>query len=287
MGTRKHERRNDDDNFLVTTADGRLCVSGAARSNLVAALAKMRALPSEVTDMLGGFQTTLLTLEAAIAAPVALEVSTYYELVASIEDAMAMALASLHDVAPPDDVTPGILAGAHLALARAQFFRYFAKVPDDEARARKHLMEASGMTTCLEASLNNPHETVVPEEAEFIASKMHTVAKSFGALSPELSHSAQELATRLTSKTPMALHEYFTQQGEVYHELSTTFMRSLELHQLLSPEQRRQSPVQVSDEEWLTQGLQFARASAACGLLVGFFTRRPSRNDGRARLILN
>lgn len=287
MGKRNRKARNTGDNFLVRTADGRLCVSGAARSNLVVALAKMRALPLDVTAMLGDFQTTMIAIEAAIAAPAALEVSTYYELIASFEDATATAMVTLHDMAPPDELTPSILATVHLALARARFFRYFAEHPGDEARARAHLMNAAGMPTCLDASLNSPARTVVPEEAEFIASKMRIVAKSFAALAPELAEDAEALAIRLTSKSPMALHQYFEQQSEVYERLSTTFMRGLEQQQRLSPEQRRQAPVQVSDEDWLTRGQEFALASAACGLLVGFFTQRAKSDEGRPRLILN
>ncbi len=285
--TRNKHSRHDDDNFIVVSADGRLCVNGAARSNLAAALAQLRALPPDVTAMLGDFQTTMAALEAAIAAPTSLEVSMYYELVASFEDASAQAMQTLHDMAPPDDVTPGILATVHLALARAQCFRYFATVPGDDATARAYLMTAAGVPDCLDASLNSPTKTIVPEEAEFVATKMRSVAKSFASFAPALARGAEALATRLTSKPPMALHEYFAEQAEVFEELSTTFMRSLQLHQKLSPEQRRQSPVQISDEEWLTRGQQFALASAACGLLVRFFTPRSRGDDDRPRLILN
>lgn len=287
MKTRNRQSRDDDDNFVVVSADGRLCVNGAARSNLAVALAQLRTLPPDVTAMLGEFQTTVAALEAAIAAPTSLEVSTYYELVASFEEATALAMQTLHDIAPPDDVTPSILATVHLALARAQFFRYFAEFPGDDARARAYLMHAAGVPDCLDASLNSPTEAVVPEEADFLATQMRTVARSFGGSAPALARGAEALATRLTSKTPMALHEYFAEQAAVYQELSTTFMRSLQLHQMLTPELRRQSPVQFSDEDWLTKGRQFALASAACGLLVRFFTPRSRSNEGRPRLIVN
>lgn len=85
----------------------------------------------------------------------------------------------------------------------------------------------------------------------------------------------------------MTLRDYFTDQAEVYQDLSTVFMRGLQQHQRPTPEQRRQAPTQVSDEEWLTKGQQFAMASAACGLLVHFFTRRSRSDEGKPRLILN
>ncbi len=287
MGTRKRQPRNPEDSFLVRSADGRLLVSGAARSNLVAALARLRALPADIVGLLGQFETTVLALEAAIAAPTSLEVSTYYELVAAFEDAMALAMGTIHDMAPPDDTTPAILATAALALARARCFRYFAEDPGDEARARAYLMDAAGVPSCLNASLSTSTKTLVPEEAEFIAAKMRTLAKSFASVAPAVSHGAEALAARLSSKSRVALHEYFADQAEVYQDLSTAFMRSLQLHQRLSPEQRRQAPIQISDEEWLTKGQQFALASAACGLLVNFFTPGPGSGDARPRLILN
>lgn len=287
MGKRKRKAQNDDDHFIVMGADGRLCVSGAARSHLTAALAKLRALPPEVTQMLDDFQTTVRALEAAIGAPTALEVSTYYELVASFEDAMALAMATLHDAAPPDDVTPSILATVLLASARAHFFRYFAAAPTDEARARAYLLSAAGTATCLDTSLNSPGRTLVPEEAEYIAGKMQNVANGFGSVATVVAQKAEALATRLTSQPPMTLREYFEQQSDVYQELSTAFMRGLELHQKMTPEQRRLAPVKISDEQWLTQGQQFASAAAACELLVGFFTRRKGSDEGRPRLILN
>lgn len=287
MTKRRRKARNDNDHFLVMAADGRLCVSGAARSRLTEALAQLRALPPDVTEMLGDFQTTTRALEAAIGAPTALEVSTYYELVASFEDAMALAMATLHDAAPPDDVTPSILSTAVLASARAKFFRYFAQAPTDEARARAYLMSAAGAATCLNASLNSAGRTVVPDEAEYIASKMQNVAKSFGSVAKVVAQKAEELAARLTANQPMTLREYFEQQSEVYQELSKAFMQGLELSQKMTPEQRRLAPVQISDEQWLTEGTQFASAAAACELLVGFFTRRKRSDEGRLRLILN
>lgn len=287
MGKRKQKARHKDESNLVRSADGRLFVSGAARSNLAAALHKLRALPEEVVEVVGDYQTTMRALEAAVAAPTPLEVSTYYELVAVFEEAMAEAMTKIHDMAPPDETTPGILATVHVALARAQFFRYFSKDPGDEAGALAYLLEAAGAPTCLDASLNTPSKTVVPEEAEFIASKMRNIANSFSSHAPALAHGAQALATRLASKARMTLHDYFTDQAEVYEDLSTVFMRGLQQHQRLSPEQRRQVPVQISDEEWLTRGQQSAMASAACGLLVHFFTRRSGSDEGKPRLILN
>lgn len=287
MGKRKQKSRHKDDSNLVRSADGRLFVSGAARSNLAAALHKLRALPEEVVEVVGDYQTTMLALEAAVAAPTPLEVSTYYELVAAFEEAMAEAMTKIHDMAPPDETTPGILATVHVALARARFFRYFSKDPGDEAGALAYLLEAAGVPTCLDTSLNTPSKTVVPEEAEFIATKMRNMANSFGSLAPALAHGAQALATRLVSKSRMTLYDYFTDQAEVYEDLSTVFMRGLQQHQRLSPEQRRQVPVQISDEEWLTRGQQSAMASAACGLLVHFFTRRSGSDEGKPRLILN
>lgn len=127
-------------------------------------------------------------------------------------------------------------------------------------------------------------KAIVPEEADYIASRMRKIAKSFAGVAPEVADGAEALAARLVAKSPMPLHEYFADQSEVYQDLSTAFMRSLQLHQRMTPEQRRQAPVQISDEEWLTKGQRFAMAAAACGLLVGFFTHRPAGDD-RPRLI--
>lgn len=287
MVERDRKPRRNDDHFLVIGADGRLFISGAARSRLVAALEGLRALPPDVTEMLGEYQSTMSALEAAIAAPTALEASTYYELIASFEDATALALMTLHDAAPPDDETPRILSTVCLATARARLFRYFAQAPADEARARAYLLSSAGATNCLDASVNSPGKALVPEEAEFIASKMRSIAKSFGSVTPVVAYQAEALATRLTSKPPMALDEYFEQQSDVYQELSMAFMQGLQLHQKMSPEQRRLAPVQISDTEWLTQGNQFAMAAAACELLVGLFTRRGGSVEGKPRLILN
>jgi hypothetical protein len=127
----------------------------------------------------------------------------------------------------------------------------------------------------------------VPEEAEYIAGKMQNVANGFGSVATVVAQKAEALATRLTSQPPMTLREYFEQQSDVYQELSTAFMRGLELHQKMTPEQRRLAPVKISDEQWLTQGQQFASAAAVCELLVGFFTQRKGSDEGRPRLILN
>lgn len=286
MGKRK--QRLVADNYLVTTPDGRLCVSGAARSNVVNALAKLRSLPADVTAVLGEFQATIRTLETAIGAPAPLEVSTYYELIASFEEAMAMGMQALLDMAPADELSPSIMATQHLALARAQCFRYFAESPDDEARARAYLVHGAGVSTALEASLNAAGQNILPEEGAMIADNMRSLANSFGTADPGLAYSAKELAARLDSKAPMPLARYFEQQSEVYGDLSKFFMRSLCVHQSLPPELRLKIESPVSDDELLTKGMQFALASAACGLLVGFFERHASGNDdGRPRLILN
>lgn len=119
------------DNRIVTAADGRLCASGAARSNLVDVLQRMRSLPSEVTALLGDFQTTVATLESALASPAALEVSRFYELVACFEeDGPLFGVLSSHSSyrsrvvpEPPDDTTchrPAPAVGDQLDLLDEQ-----------------------------------------------------------------------------------------------------------------------------------------------------------------------
>lgn len=283
----KTTRQDEDDNRIVVSADGRLCVSGAARSRLVAALTRMRALPAAVTDLLGDFQATVVVLESALASPVPLEVSNYYELVASFEEAMAQAMQLLLDMAPPDEESPHILATLHLALARSQCFRHFAKAPGDDASAREYLLAASGLHVALEGSLRTQDTCVLPAEGEALASTLRSMAGKFGSVDSELAQGAIELATQLSSARRLSLCTFFEQHAEVYECLSRFFMRTLFVHRVMPADVGPAAPPNV-EEELQARGVQYAMAAAACSLLVGFFTPRPAGSSANEpRLILN
>lgn len=284
MGKRK---QSGDDDGLVVSADGRLCVSGAARSNIVKALAKLRAMPEDVTCLLSDFHSTAAAMESAIAAPVPLEVSTYYQLVASFEEAMAQSMQVLLDMAPPDDTSPEILATLHLAQARGQCFRFFAGCPGDDAKARAFLLDVSGVHTALADSVTTAAKTVLPEEGEVIASNLRLVAERIGRADPLLARGALSLATRLDAQPAMSLSTFFEHQAELNGDLGRFFLRVMFQRRAIAVEARPPSEPLNAEADLLVRGTQHAMAAAACGLLVGFFSRSSSGNNDRPRLILN
>lgn len=284
---KKTKRETVDEPIVVVAADGRLCVNAAARSNIVQALGKLRALPRELDFDGGRFRATLEVLEAAMASPVALEVSTYYELAASIEDAMADAMQSLLDMAPPDETSPQIYATLHFAKARALCFRHFATIPGDDDGARDYLLRVCGVYAAIEQSIGAKSDVILRTEAEAMATELSKAAEQVAEVDPVFSERARSLADALRTERLMAVSEFFERRAEVTLDLVTFTSRFLLLHELLPPDQ--QSQAQVASRNVLNEQASIgALSAAACEFLAGFFARRPPMEDDNAPpIVLN
>lgn len=261
-----------DRRTVTRAADGRLCVGAVAREGLLQALERMRALPDAMT-VDEDFQSAVVAVETALTLPVALEVSTYYELAVGIEDAMASAFQRLVNQRPTSEASRMFLTALCLAHARGWCFRYFAKFPADEKYAVKYLFRVCGVYASVEASVVADTGILLHSDARALAAEMHATAQNTMELEPELSVRARRLADNLLDAQAMKLFEFFEERAEMTLELVSIAFRLLLLHEdpdVIMPEGDRANAIERLTEQICTDAL----SAAACDFLAGFYARR-------------
>jgi hypothetical protein len=258
---------------VVRGAGGELFVDGESRSEVAAALAKLRAIPATPGLLGPDFLATIESLERTLAASTALSLGAYFELLAAAERTMADGFLALARSAPPDRTSADVTSTAFYALSRSKLFEEFAKRPGDDDAALLLLLQRSGAASTVSASLEARSDVVLAAEAEALAASLGLAARSFAKIDEDgaaiLARASEALGD--TSR-PVPLGEHFGMQADVNQVLARNFI----LIGTVLPE--------VADRdfpEWESRAI--ACANAACNLLVGFFA--PEEDAAVARTL--
>lgn len=300
MSKRKNVRRNMRGSKTSTTktvavehravmsAQGTWCISGAARSNIVKALARLRTFPPDVSATLGPeLPTTAAALEAALSSLAPLELATYYELVASFEETMARTMQTLLDMAPADDMSPSILLSLHIGLARAECFRHFAAIPPDVSKAKEFLLPCSGTYAQLRESLLSNGEIVLPEEAKTVVLELEQLASDIATRDPNIAAYARQLAALLNRDAPLPLATFLEKRAELarrFAEFNAKYVFKCDDLLTLTKDPRL---IEMRDGV-MGQLNAHAFAATACEFLATIYRPRPrATTDDDSPIILN
>jgi hypothetical protein len=258
---------------VVQGEGGELFVDGDGRTEVAAALAKLRAIPLPPGLAGSDFTETIESLERALSATTPLPLSRYFELLATAERTVAEGFLALARSRPPDRETADITSTAFYALSRSKLFEEFAMRPGDDDAALLTLLQRSGAASTVPASLEARSDVVVPSEAQALASSLGVAARSFAKIDEEgatvLARAAEALGD---AGKPVPLSEHFGMQAEVNQVLARNFV----LIGTVLPE--------VADRsfpEWESRAIACANAAAACGLLMGFFVPEDDADSPR------
>jgi hypothetical protein len=259
---------------VVRGEGGELFVDGESRSEVAAALAKLRSIQGAPGLLGSECVATIEALERSLAATTSLSLEAYYVLLAAAERTMADGFLALARSTPPDRTSADITSTAFYALSRSKLFEEFARRPGDDDAALLLLLERSGAASTVSASLEARSRVVLPSEAAALSASLALAARSFAKIDEDgavvLARASVLLAN--TAK-PVPLGEHFGMQAEVNQVLARNFV----LIGTVLPE--------VADRDfpdWESRAIACANAAAACNLLVGFFAPHEAAASSRA-----